>query len=127
MGTGSSLSGSLVAGEFEIVRVERADLLIVRQEVPVLGRDALQLMEVPLQLLGVKTIAPSKSGTEFTSEFLSSGTPSLELDRRRLDSGGHFLAYVYVDGKLLNENLIRAGFAQADLYPGDNQIKCQHW
>lgn len=118
---GSSLSGSLVAGEFEVVRVERADLLVVRQQVPVLGRNVLQQIESPLQLLGVKLPERSEEGKQFTSEFLSSGTPSLDLDRRRLDNAGHFLAYVYVDGRLLNEELIRAGLGQADLYPGDNQ------
>jgi hypothetical protein len=118
---GSSLSGSLVVGEFEVVRLERADLLIVRQQVPVLGRKSLQSLEVPLQLLGVKSAVLTEEGRRFTSEFLSPGTPSLDLDRRRLDNAGHFLGYVYIDGKLLNEELIRAGLAQADLYPGDNQ------
>ncbi|MCE9527537.1 MAG: hypothetical protein K8R36_15955, partial [Planctomycetales bacterium] len=42
---GSSLSGQLVAGEFEVVRVERTDLLIVRQQVPVLGKDSLTPLE----------------------------------------------------------------------------------
>ncbi|MBC7853273.1 MAG: thermonuclease family protein [Pirellulaceae bacterium] len=118
---GSSLSGSLVAGEFEVVRVDRADLLLVRQQVPVLGKDAPLPLEAPLQLLGVRTLELSAEGGQFTSEFLSKGTPSLDLDRRRLDSAGHYLAYVYADGRLLNEELIRAGLAQADLYPGDNQ------
>ncbi|MFN0021868.1 MAG: thermonuclease family protein [Pirellulaceae bacterium] len=118
---GSSLSGQPVAGELEVVRVERTDLLIVRQQVPVLGTDSLRPLEAPLQLIGVKSLAPSNEGGEFTSEFLSSGSPSLDLDRRRLDSDGHFLGYVYVDGRLLNEEVIRAGFAKADLYPGDNQ------
>jgi len=118
---GSSLAGSLVVGEFELVRVERADLLMVRQQVPVLGKDTLQPLEAPLQLLGVKSSDLTAAGKQFTDAFLSTGTPTLDLDRRRLDSAGHFLAYVYVDGRLLNEELIRAGLAQADIYPGDNQ------
>ena len=118
---GSSLSGSLVVGEFEVVRVERADLLIVRQQVPVFGKNTFQPLEAPLQLLGVKSSGLAEEGKQFTAAFLRSGTPSLDLDRRRLDNAGHFLAYVYVDGRLLNEELIRAGLAQADLYPGDNQ------
>lgn len=118
---GSSLSGNLIAGEFEVVRIERADLLLVRQPVPVLGKDSPLPREAPLQLLGVKSRGLAEEGRQFTSEFLRRGVPSLELDRRRLDNSGHFLAYVYVDGSLLNEELIRAGLAQADLYPGDNQ------
>lgn len=118
---GSSLRGSLVVGEFEVVRVERADLLIVRQQVPIVGKNSLQPLEAPLQLLGVKSPELAEAGKQFTSDFLIAGMASLDLDRRRLDSSGHFLGYVYVDGRLLNEELIRAGFAQADLYPGDNQ------
>jgi len=118
---GSSL-GSFAAGQMEVVRVERPDLLLVRQRVPVVGNSDLQLLEAPLQLLGVEASADiQKSGVDFTTEFLSTGSPNLELDRRRLDNAGHFLGYVYVDGLLLNEELIRAGFAKADLYPGDNQ------
>ena len=118
---GSSLSGNLIAGEFEVVRIERADLLLVRQPVPVLGKDRPLPLEATLQLLGVKSRGLTEEGRQFTSEFLRRGVPSLELDRRRLDNSGHFLAYVFADGRLLNEELIRAGLAQADLYPGDNQ------
>ena len=118
---GSSLLGRLVPGNFETVRVERADLIIVRQRVTVLGSNTPQIFDLPVQLLGVKTPVPLERGAEFTREFLSSGTPTLQLDRRRIDSAGHFLAYIYVDGELLNQEVIRAGFGRADLYPGDNQ------
>src|SRR4051812_38876569 len=124
---GSSLGPGLAPGECEVVRVERADLILVRQLVPVRGRQEVQPLEVPVQLLGVSLLAPSSAddlsdaATRFSTQFLRSGSPRLELDRRRLDSAGHFLAYVYVDDKLLNAELIRAGFAKAEIYPGDNQ------
>lgn len=118
---GSSLFGQLVPGSFEVVRVERADLIIVRQRVALLGSNTPQIFELPVQLLGVKAPVTLEPGTEFTRVFLSSGSPTLDLDRRRIDSAGHFLAYVYVDGELLNQEVIRVGFGQAELYPGDNQ------
>jgi micrococcal nuclease len=118
---GSSLFGKLVPGPFEVVRVERADLIIIRQRVAVLGNNTPQILDLPVQLLGVKALLPLEPGTEFTRAILSSGSPSLDLDRRRIDNAGHFLAYVYVDGELLNQEVIRAGFGQAELYPGDNQ------
>ena len=118
---GSVVDGKLVTGEFALVRVERADLLIVRQQVPVIGKKTRHNIEAPLQLLGVKAVGLPVEGKQFSNQYLLVGKPSLDLDRRRLDSAGHFLGYVYVDGKLLNEELIRAGLAQADLYPGDNQ------
>ena len=39
---------------------------------------------------------------------------TLEFDRQRKDLQGHVLAYVYCDGTLLNEELIRAGLARPD-------------
>jgi len=113
---GSSSDDNLSPGAFEVVRIERADLLVIRQ----------QEREVTLQLLGIKladdsTTAMAESGRQFTADLLSSGTPSLELDRRRLDNRGHFLGYVRVGDKLLSEELVRAGLAKTDIYPGDNQ------
>jgi endonuclease YncB( thermonuclease family) len=124
---GSSRIGSLAAGEFDVIRVDRADLLLVKQQVSAPQKSASRTIEVPLQLLGVTSHALEGSpelaelGRQFTAEMLSSGVPSLELDRRRLDEDGHFLAYAYVNGKLLNEELVRAGWARAVIYPGDNQ------
>jgi len=96
-------------------------LLIIRQKAQVAGQVERTNLEFPLQLLGVNAADRSAEGTKFSKEFLSSGSPRIELDRRRLDSAGNFLAYVYVDERTLNEELIRAGFAEADHYPGDNQ------
>ena len=124
---GSSLSVSLTPGEFEVVRIEHADLLVVRQQVPVPGKSGGQEFEAKLQLLGVKLPVEDspteliESSRQFTADLLASGIPTLELDRRRLNSQGHFLAYVYVGDKLLNEELVRAGLARVDIYPGDNQ------
>ena len=118
---GSSLTAKLEPGRFEVVRVERADLIFARQQVKALGNNPPREVELPVQLLGVKSSSASDEGIEFTREFLSLGTASLVLDRRRVDSAGHYLAYVYVDNALLNQEVIRAGYAQADLYPGDNQ------
>jgi micrococcal nuclease len=39
----------------------------------------------------------------------------LRFDRERIDPYGRFLAYVYVDDRLLNEALIREGLARASL------------
>jgi micrococcal nuclease len=39
----------------------------------------------------------------------------LELDRERRDPNGRILAWVYADGSLVNEELIRAGFSRAEI------------
>ncbi len=51
--------------------------------------------------------------TQFTRDFLAGGTVQLQLDRERVDKYDRFLAYVWVDGRMLNEELIRAGLARA--------------
>jgi micrococcal nuclease len=44
----------------------------------------------------------------------------LRLDRRRKDRYDRFLAYVYVEDQMLNEELVRAGLARVSVYPGDS-------
>lgn len=50
--------------------------------------------------------------TVFTREFLSDLQARLQFDRERLDAYGRTLAYVWVDDKMLNEELLRAGLAR---------------
>jgi micrococcal nuclease len=52
--------------------------------------------------------------TEFTRSLVDDREVRLEFDRERRDRYGRVLAYVYVDGKLLNEEIIRAGFSRAE-------------
>ena len=122
---GSALAANLVPGECDVLQIERGDLITVRQQVPVVGKAEAQSLEVRVQLLGVTTLEESadtvEAGKQFTGDFLKSGRVWLELDRRRLDPRGHFLVYMYAGDKLLNEEFLRAGLGEADLYPGDNQ------
>jgi micrococcal nuclease len=59
--------------------------------------------------------------TEFARDFLDDGPMELRLDRRRKDQYARFLAYVYVEGQMLNEALVRAGLARAVHYSGDSR------
>jgi len=52
---------------------------------------------------------------QFTAEFVSGGLIRLQFDRERLDKYRRFLAYVWVEDRMLNEELIRAGLARAEL------------
>ena len=63
----------------------------------------------------------SHEATEFTRQFLSQGRADLRFDGRKLDRYDRLLAYVYVDGVMLNEELVRQGFAHADHYSGDSE------
>lgn len=48
----------------------------------------------------------------FTKAFVSAGNVRLQFDRERIDQHGRFLAYVWVEDRLLNEELARRGLAR---------------
>lgn len=50
---------------------------------------------------------------EFTRKFLEGRPVELEYDQERTDMYGRTLAYVYADGRMLNEALIEAGLSEA--------------
>lgn len=52
--------------------------------------------------------------TEFTRQLVDGRDVRLEFDRERFDPYQRVLAYVYVDDRLLNEELILAGFSRAE-------------
>lgn len=54
------------------------------------------------------------SAYRFTSELVGDGRVRLEFDRERRDAYRRLLAYVYLpDGRMLNEEIIRAGYSEA--------------
>ena len=71
-----------------------------------------------VRLLGVDGAAQENPFAARAAELLRRRIEGREitiaLDRDRRDSQGRILAYVYCDGSLLNEELIRAGFFRAD-------------
>jgi endonuclease YncB( thermonuclease family) len=56
----------------------------------------------------------------FVEDFVSRGPVALELDKRRIDEEGCFLAYLEVGGQTLNVELVRSGLALEDARPGDS-------
>ena len=72
-----------------------------------------------MRLIGVdtpETVKPEHpvepfgpEATAFTREFLAGGTARLSFDRELFDRFGRHLAYVWVDDRLLNEELLRSG------------------
>jgi micrococcal nuclease len=112
-----------------VVRIVDGDTIIVRRS----GRGPKFSDESPqarVRLLGIdapETVQPNHpiepwgpEASEFAREFLSAGEVELRLDRRRKDRYNRFLAYVYVKGRVLNEELVQAGLARAVHYPGDS-------
>jgi micrococcal nuclease len=52
--------------------------------------------------------------------FVASGPTRLRFDKRRKDRYDRFLAYVYVEERMLNVELVRAGLARVSTFPGDS-------
>jgi endonuclease YncB( thermonuclease family) len=74
---------------------------------------------IPLRLIGIAFGTSGKESPGAAVDFLRNHTVDrelfLEFDRERRDRRGRILAYVTVDGLLLNEELIRAGLARIDV------------
>ncbi|MFN7064722.1 MAG: thermonuclease family protein [Aquificaceae bacterium] len=64
-------------------------------------------------------IRMGKLATEFTKRYLPKGeVVYLEFDVQRIDRHGRLLAYVWLsDGRMLNEVLVREGYAQVYTIP----------
>lgn len=87
-----------------------------------------------VRLLGVdtpETVAPDRpvepfgpEASAFTERMAEGRAVTLGYDKERRDRYGRTLAYVYVDGRMLNEEILRAGLSEAQLqYPYANAMK----
>jgi micrococcal nuclease len=120
----------LIAGRFRQPSVNSSADFRFEPDVPqhverVIDGDTLMLQgHVRVRLIGVdtpETKHPRKpveplgpEASEFTRSQVEDRDVKLGFDRERRDRYGRVLAYVYVDGKLLNEEIIRAGFSRAE-------------
>jgi micrococcal nuclease len=110
---------SLAEGTYVVKRVVDGDTLLLPDEVRVrlIGVDTPETVrpEYPVEPFGPEA-------AEFTRDFLAGGKAKLTFDREREDRFGRKLAYVWVDGRLLNEEILRAGLGRWERgfdYAGD--------
>ncbi|MFV2065855.1 MAG: thermonuclease family protein [Pirellulales bacterium] len=102
---------ALDAGSHRIARVVDGDTLLLMNG----ARVRLQGVDTPETVKPAHPVeAWGPEATAFTRRFVSGGYVRLEFDRERLDRHGRFLAYVWVDRRMLNEELVRAGLARAE-------------
>ncbi len=84
--------------------------------------------EKTIRLIGVDTpesVHPDSSknteagiaAAEFTKARLTGARVEIELDVQETDRYGRTLAYVYVNGEMFNETLLKAGYASIATYP----------
>lgn len=109
---------SVVPTLYDVVRVVDGDTVIVRIE----GK------EERVRLIGIDTpesVHPDASlnselgaiASAYTKRLLEGKKVSLELDVQDRDHYGRLLAYVYLDGIMVNKTLLTAGMAQISTYP----------
>jgi endonuclease YncB( thermonuclease family) len=75
-----------------------------------------------VRLLGIESPprAWESEAEALTRSLVDRERVHLRLDRRRIAHDGVFLAYVLVDGRLLNAELVRRGLARAATHPTDS-------
>jgi micrococcal nuclease len=101
-------------GTYRVERVVDGDTLLLANG----ARVRLQGIDAPESVKPGHPVEPfGLQASEFTKQFVAQGNGSvrLQFDRERLDKYDRFLAYVWVDDRMLNEELLRAGLATAEL------------
>ena len=103
---------TLAAGAVQIARVVDGDTLLLSDG----ARVRLYGVDAPESVKPDHPVEPwGPEASAFTQQFVSQGDVRLAFDRERQDRFGRFLAYVWVGDELLNEELLRAGLARAQL------------
>lgn len=103
----------------EVVRVTDGDTIRVRLD----GR------EYAVRYIGIdtpETVDPrrdvecfGREASAFNTQMVGGKIVELEKDVSETDRFGRLLRYVYVDGRMVNEELVRNGYATASSYPPD--------
>lgn len=117
----------LAEGTYDVSRVVDGDTLDV---CPPSSASRGRAREIRVRLLGIdcpESVQPDHpvepwgpEATEFTKRFVAGRQVRLRCDKRRLDPYDRYLAYVFVDERMLNEELVRAGMALVSNFPGDS-------
>lgn len=102
---------TLTEGSYVVERVIDGDTLLLANgaRIRLIGVDT---PETVRPHTAVQPFGPE--ATAFTRRFIGERPVGLRFDRERLDRHGRYLAYVYVEDRMLNEELVRAGLARAE-------------
>ena len=99
-------------GIYRVQRVVDGDTLLLENN----ARVRLIGVDTPETVKPDHPVEPwGPEATAFTRDFLDGGEVALRFDRERVDRYGRFLAFAYVGERMLNEELLRAGLARANL------------
>jgi micrococcal nuclease len=126
---------AVAAGDVELERVVDGDTLIIHAPAHLIDggvssagdnrqrrrlRLRLNCVDAPESVKPDSPVEPfGPEASQFTKDFLAGRNLRLEFGRRRIDQYDRVLAFVFVEDRMLNEELVRAGLARAKVYPGD--------
>jgi micrococcal nuclease len=114
--------GQTSRGVYEIERVVDGDTLLVRGH----QRVRLQGLDTPETVAEDRPVEPwGPEATAFTQRFIRDAgrRVELELDGEPQDQYDRWLRFIWHDGRMLNEELVRAGLARAKLGYNYSQAK----
>jgi len=114
----SDLLSAPEAKTYEVSRVVDGDTIIVifegkEERLRLIGLDAPESVHSDPD----RNVTYGAISAEFARAQLEGQNVTLEFDVQVRDQYGRLLAYVYLDGELFNELLIREGHAKAGTYP----------
>lgn len=100
-------------GVYRVARAVDGDTLLLadpQERVRLIGADTPETVKPnwPVEPWG-------REASRFTKKFVAGGEVRLEFDGSPRDKYGRVLAYVWVERRMLNEELLRAGLARAEL------------
>ncbi len=100
-----------------VTRVVDGDTIIVTLDSGIEERVRLLLIDTPETVHPTKPVEPfGPEASDFTKEVLSNKTVHLEFDLGQRDKYGRLLAYVWIEGKMLNEMLLENGLARVVVF-----------
>jgi len=108
-------SGGLSSGEYEVLRVVDGDTLLLKENRTRVRLQGIDTPETVKKHTAVQRWGPEASA--YTKKFVreAGNRVRLQFDGERIDQYGRSLAFVWHNGRLLNEELVRKGLAKAKL------------
>ena len=109
---------SKMLAQYEVLRVVDGDTIVINyngnaEKVRLIGIDTPESVHPD----NSKNTEEGIKTSNYTKQRLTGKTVGIELDVQERDKYGRILAYVYVDGKMYNKELLELGYAKVATYP----------
>jgi len=117
--------GALLAGEYRVLRVVDGDTLLLEHARTRVRLQGIDTPETVKEDTPIEDWGPEAS--QYTKRFVQNagGLVQIEIDGEAFDRYGRQLVFVWHNGRLLNEELVREGLAKAKLAYDYSEAKKQ--